>query len=288
MRRTSLTQPLVSRPAYGEGRTPTLAESKLPEGGPAGKGLPVEDGLPGSATFSKKEDDVRDFDRNTDTPIYRKDNADDLLKDRSRVDTREDNADKHDGIGGFGKGEWDTTIKTRYPYRDGLPHQHFASAENVVELWKLSHAHDLRVASESSIKVASVPHEVLSGLNPKFQERATRCSVSTKRADIKNLRWIFSVDCGNGAKAVKIHAFRERSPNVVKLSKMDVDLSCSCPAWRWLGPEHHAKREDYLDGKPRGTASVPVIRDPSGINRVCKHVAAVLSHVKAWNIPKKR
>ena len=101
--------------------------------------------------------------------------------------------------------------------------------------------------------------------------------------DAANLRWIFAVDCGNGPKVVKMKAIR--SKNVTRLSRMDVDFKCSCPAWRWLGPEHHAKREDYLDGRPRGTASVPVIRDPHNINRVCKHVAAVLTYSRAWEVP---
>lgn len=284
--RSALTQPLISRPAYGEGHTPTVAESKLPSGGPADKGLPLDSGIPGESTFNKKVDDVRDPDKNTDSPISRVDEADELLKNRDRVDTKEDNADKHDGIGEFGKGEWDErSPKTKYPYRDGLPHTMYASADFVVGLWGLAEAHSFRIASETLVKIASRPEEVLAGLNPKFSERADKCSVTTKRADIKNLRWIFSVDCGNGPKAVKIKAFRERSPNITKLAKMDVDLSCSCPAWRWLGPEHHAQTEEYLDGKPRGTASVPVVRDPTGVNRVCKHVCAVLLHVKNWSIP---
>jgi hypothetical protein len=125
---------------------------------------------------------------------------------------------------------------------------------------------------------------ILEGLNRKVQTRAKKCAVSLKRADINNLRWILSVDCGNGPKVVKIKATRDK--NITKLSKMDLDLSCSCPAWRWLGSEHHSKREDYLDGKPRGTASVPMIKDPRGINRVCKHVASVLAFVKDWKIGK--
>jgi hypothetical protein len=170
----------------------------------------------------------------------------------------------------------------------GPSNVHGASAEFVVGLWRLASAHALRVAPEALLKVASRPEEILAGLNPKFSERARQCSVSLKRADVKNLRWIFSVDHGNGPKVVKVKAFRERSPNITKLSKMDLDLSCSCQAWRFLGPEHHAKTEDYLDGKPRGTASVPVIRDQEMHNFVCKHVAAVLLHTKSWDIAKKK
>ena len=144
--RRALAQPLVSRPAYGQGRASVpVAESGLPSGGPSNKGLPLDDSIPGEKTNAKPEDDIRDFDRNTDTPIYRKDGPDDQLKDRDRIDVRDDNADKHDGIGEMGKGTWDTTIKTKYPYRDGLPHQQYASTEFVVELWKLRQAHELRI-----------------------------------------------------------------------------------------------------------------------------------------------
>jgi hypothetical protein len=282
---TGLTQPLITRPAYGVSNC-LCAESGLPSGGPSSKGLPLEDSIPGSATFAKPEDDVRDFDRNTDTPIYQKDDADDQLKDRDRIDVRDDNADKHDGIGYPGKGQWDQrSPKTKWPYRDDIPNTKWASSEFVLGLWELEQAPILRLAGESTVKVALRMSPIVEGLNPKFVERATHCAVDVKRVDIKNLRWIFSVDCGNGPKVVKIKAFRKG--NITKLPKMDLDIKCSCPAWRWLGPEYHAKTEEYIDGKPRGTASVPVIRDPTGINRVCKHVSAVLSHIQKWEIPKK-
>jgi hypothetical protein len=275
-----LTQPLITRPAYG---SRPVAESGLPSGGPSDRGLPVEDSIPGSATFSKKEDDVRDFDRSDNEPIYRRDNADDLLKDRDRIDIRDDNADKHDGIGTWGKGEWDQrSPKTRWPYRDNIPNTKSASAEFVVGLWELTNAPTLHFFSGSRVKVALRMDNIAEGLNPKYIERAKHCVVSTKRADKKNLRWIFSVDCGHGPKVVKIKAFRKGG--VTKFSKMDLDIKCSCPAWRWQGPEYHGKTEDYIDGKPRGTASFPIIRDPTGINRVCKHVMAVLVHIKKWSV----
>ena len=268
---SSLSQPLVSRPAYGRGQG-TVAESGLPEGGPADRGLPLDPSIPGSKTFVKPLDDTRDFDRSedekgNDEPIYRQDYADDLLKDRSRIDVREDNADKHDGIGQMGKGKPDPRdqSKTKYPYRDDKPNEkNAASVQFVVEAWRLRQAHTLRIPANN--RVATVPSEILEGLNPKFRERAARCTVGVKRVDTANLRWIFSVDCGNGPKVVKMKSFRPGT--VTQVAKMDMDLKCSCPAWRWLGPEYHAKTEEYIDGKPRGTASVPVIRDPTGINRV--------------------
>lgn len=284
-------QPLVTRPAYGEGN-PALpkgdekvAESGLPGGGPSNKGLPIDSGIPGSKTFVKPQDDTRESDKGEDESIYRTDNADDLLTDRERIDVREDNANNHDGVGAWGKGKWDGP-KTKYPYRDGYPHQHNASLNFIVGCWEASLTQPVRIKGDSTVKIALDLDSIVDGLNPKFQERAKQCSVTLKRADVKNLRWILSVDCGNGPKVVKIKGFR--SGTITKLSKMDLDLNCSCHAWRWLGPEHHSKREDYLDGTPRGTASVPVIKDPTGVNRVCKHVAAVLSHIRHWDVAKKK
>lgn len=280
-------QPLVSRPAYGYGRPamPT-AESGLPSGGPSGKGLPVDPAIPGTSTFNKPEKDIREP-RKDDEPIKRVENPDDLLKDRDRIDTKEDWGQQHDQIGEMGKGKWDTTIKTKYPYRDDRPNAHYASAEFVVGMYLSANSHEACIDAEGPIRVASTIAEVEKSLSKKVQQSAKRCSASLKRVDAKNLRWIFSVDCGNGPKVVRMKATR-KTPRLVKLTKMDVRFKCSCPAWQWLGPEHNAQQGGYLDGKPRGTASPPDIKDPPRQNKVCKHVAAVLSMVRGWEIPVKK
>jgi hypothetical protein len=270
----------------GIGSRGPLAESGLPKGDPGGKGLSLSPDIPGEQTFKKPENDIRDFDKGNKTDPWRRDSPDDQLKERNVVDDKEDWGQQHDGIGYSGK-DWDPndTKKTKWPYRDGLPHQHYASAEFVAGMFLVSRSHDLRVSPGNRLLVASKPDDVVTGLNPQFAQRAKTCGVTLKRVDAGNLRWLFSVNCGNGPKVVKLKAFR--STNVVRLGKMDIDVACSCPAWQWLGPEHHAKSDDYLDGSPRGTASTPVIRDPQGINRVCKHVAAVLTFVQGWEVPTK-
>ena len=286
MRERSLLQPLVTRPAYGEGHGP-VAQSGLPDGGPGSKGVPLDPRIPGSSTHDKPEEAIRKPDENKQESIYRTDNADDLLTiGDGPIPVKEENANKHDGIGGYGKGKWDErSPKTKYPYRDGIPNTHSAS-EYVLARWEADQAPIIRVFSGVRTKIAINRDSILDGLNPKVTQRSKKCAVSLRRADIKNLRWILGVDCGNGPRVVKLKA--SRSGNLTKLSKMDMDLSCSCPAWRWLGSEHHSQREEYLDGKPRGTASVPVIKDPQGINRVCKHVAAVLDHVAGWDVARKK
>jgi hypothetical protein len=267
-----------------------VAESGLPKGDPGGKGIKLDKDIPGESTFDKPEEDVRQFDKTEPGSIYRIDGPDDMARPQDQPDGDERH---HEDFKPRIEPEDSKPTEeiTKYPYRDGLPHQHFASEQNefVVGLYLAERAHTLKIVPGNRVLVATRPDEVITGLNPQFAQRAKSCSVSMKRADIGNLRWLFSVNCGNGPKVVKLKAFR--AANVVRIGKMDVDLACSCPAWQWLGPEHHAKGNDYLDGSPRGTASTPVIRDPQGINRVCKHVAAVLSFVQDWQVkptPKKK
>jgi len=270
-------QPLVSRPPYGQN---TLAESKLPEGPPAGKGVGVDPSIPGTSTFNKPVDDsTSQPDR--DEPLTRIRGPRDIPKERSQYDTNETYYDT--SYRGLGPSD---TSKTDYPYRDGIPNRHNASADFVVALWLLSRAPSRCFQSSEGLRVAATQEEVLEGLSGKVQQKAAACTATLKRADIKNLRWVFSVDCGHGAKAVKIKAIRPKG-NVTAFGKLGLELTCSCPAWQWLGPEYHAKGQSYLLGKPRGTATTPDIRDPDRVNKVCKHVAAALLITRGWTIPTK-
>jgi hypothetical protein len=170
---------------------------------------------------------------------------------------------------------------------DNLPYRRPSNIAFVVAaIWELKDAPVRLIRPTDGVRVAATAEEILKNLSHKFQQRAKKCQATLKRADIKNLRWLFSVDCGNGPKVVSIKA--RRSGNVTKFSKLDLELSCSCPAWRWQGPEYHAKEKSYQLGKPRGTASPPDIRDPERIHPVCKHVAAVLATTRSWTIPKKK
>lgn len=275
----------VFRPPNGTAGGPALSESKLPSGDPAGKGVSLSPDIPGSATYNKPSNEGPREPTKNDQSMYHVDNADDLLKQQGRGDeiNHEHAKPNYNGLGDRPDNDYS---KTKYPYRDKIPNRHNAAlVENVVQLWLLRTAHSRLVPLDGSARIAARFAEIEQGLNPKVTERASTCSVSVKRVDIGNLRWLFSVDCGNGSKIVKLKATRK---GVVKaLAKMDVNFTCSCPAWRWLGSEFHAKGEEYIDGKPRGTASTPNIKDPQRINRVCKHVAAVIGHVRGWTIQPK-
>jgi hypothetical protein len=259
--------------------------AELPGGGPADRGISLDPEIPGESTFSKPVDDGRKP-KNEDESIYRVEGPDDMTKDQTVPDSI-DHSDAHPSYNSGKPSE--EGGKTKYPYRDQVPNAHNASAF-LAEQWKLEGA-PVRLMAASALyevfdpssKSAANLTQILTGLDPKFQARAQKCSATLKRADIKNLRWIFAVECGNGPKAVKVRAI-PKGRNLA-FAKLDLELSCSCKAWQWLGPEFHAKTENYQLAQPVGTASTPDIRDPERDNRVCKHVAAALSLTRSWALP---
>lgn len=274
---------------YGRPRIPR-AEAKLPEGGPANRGLPLDDSIPGHKTFTKPLDDNGTSETPArDESIHRIRDPRDIPKDRGRVDVV-DQTDAQPHYYGLGKPH--DSPKTKYPYRDDKPNTHNATAEFVAGLWRLQAAPERLLLAGTTPGVFEVSAAswgaMAQGLNPQIVQRAGSCSATLKRSDLKNLRWIFSVDCGNGAKVVRFKA--DRGGNVTKFQKMDFHVACSCPAWRWQGPEFHSTTKDYQDPKTRlqGTASPPDIRDPNRVNKVCKHVAAVLGFTRDWTIPKSK
>jgi hypothetical protein len=264
--------------------------SGLPEGDPASHGQSLDPEIPGTNTYAKPVNDVR-HDEPEPGSIYRKDGPGDLAKpqdgggsgDDGTGDTRDHGEFKPTFNGPGGRPKDDPTV-TDVPYRDGRPNKHMASmGEIVAGLFLLRFAHEALLRPQLRVRVAATLGQIIEGLDPEIESRGNACSVSVRRVDSPNLRWLFSVNCGNGAKVVRVKA--ERTGNVVRLAKMHLRVSCSCPAWRWLGPEYQAKQYDYLDGSPRGTASPPAIRDPEHEHSVCKHVMAVINTIRRWEIP---
>jgi hypothetical protein len=285
--------PLVSRPGYGQ-KTP-VATAELPTGGPADRGQSLSDDVPGHKTFVKPLDDNGTSDSPDPGSIYRKDGPRDLAKPQDGGGDTIDQSHSSPGYMGLGPKDPGDYSKTKYPYRDGKPNQ--KNAQFVAQIHILERKQPLLltykertaalVATKARGKVAVTSDEIMAGLNPKFVERAQSIQPSMKRADPKNMRWIFSVPGSKGnIYAVKLHAMRPRK-NTTKFSKMDLQISCSCPAWRWQGPEFHGEMEEYQNKKTplQGTATTPNIRDPEWQNRVCKHVAAVLDMTRGWEVP---
>jgi hypothetical protein len=221
--------------------------------------------------------------------IYRKDGPRDLAKPQDNGDDTIDQSHSSPGYMGLGPKDPGDYSKTKYPYRDEKPSQKNADHHFVAQLHLLEQKLPLYLPyqTRTSDRVAATAEQILAGLNPKVQAKADKVQVRVQRVDTPNLRWIFSVDGSKGNKyAVKVRAVRPRK-NTTKFSKMDLEVSCSCPAWQWQGPEYHATQKAYQNDKVplQGTASVPHVRDPSGQNKVCKHVAAVLNMTRAWEVP---
>ncbi len=59
----------------------------------------------------------------------------------------------------------------------------------------------------------------------------------------------------------------------------NIYLNCTCGFWTYQGCEYHAKKDGYLLGNPKGTATEPKEKDPEGKNRLCKHTYAVLDKI---------
>jgi hypothetical protein len=120
------------------------------------------------------------------------------------------------------------------------------------------------------VKTAATLGEILARVDRKIRARAVGLDPQLQRTDTKNWIWTWRV----GKHAVKVQAFKRGTAS--NFDKVNLRVSCSCPFWQWWGPEHWGKRDDYLRGEPRGTATPPMIRDPFHWRPVCKHAYAVL------------
>ena len=112
-------------------------------------------------------------------------------------------------------------------------------------------------------------------------QRSGPMKVKGYRFSPKQGFWTFKVT-GSDGHVYTVRVKGVKKGNVKQLAKAQVKISCSCPYWRWQGPEHWAKQNGYLYGRPRGTASTPVIRDPASTHWMCKHVAATLNQARKY------
>lgn len=127
-------------------------------------------------------------------------------------------------------------------------------------------------------KAAATFNDILSRTSPEIQARSQEYSPKLLRTNTKY--WIFSFKVGDYQ--VRVRAFKRGTAK--KLPKLNIRCSCTCNFWRYGGPEHWAKVNRYLYGKPRGTAHRPDIRDPGGDHYACKHVVAVLNLMKLYEV----
>jgi putative FmdB family regulatory protein len=121
--------------------------------------------------------------------------------------------------------------------------------------------------------------EIESFTSDPVREKAKDYSPRLVRVNRKHGRWLFDV----GKWRVKVKA--TFPPRATKFERADVQFTCSCPFWRWQGPEHWGKEHGYQLGKPRGTATFPKVRDPQKQKGCCKHVFSVMQVLKGYRLP---
>lgn len=124
-------------------------------------------------------------------------------------------------------------------------------------------------------KTAARLPEILGNCGPEIADKARGISFRRTRINPKNGLILYDVQ-GSKGETYKVRVKALRKGNTKALSKLNLQVSCSCPYFRWQGPEHWAKANQYLYGKPEGTASRPVAKDPKGKHWVCKHIYSIL------------
>lgn len=157
-----------------------------------------------------------------------------------------------------------------------------------IEPWKDRELPDIY----ERVKVAKLMQEIEQASSPELRKKAKGLQVTLRKVSPRKALWTFLVKGSEDTYKVRVHA--PKKEGVTKVQQMDVFVSCSCPFWRYQGPEYWAKKGDYLYGRPRGTATAPDVRDPAGKHAACKHVLAVFKKVRAqgsveprWGEPSK-
>jgi hypothetical protein len=130
-------------------------------------------------------------------------------------------------------------------------------------------------------KMAVLMKDIRSKVPPDVLSKARSIRPRLQRVDEKNGIYTFRVPSSEGSPyTVKLRPIR-KGPTL-DLQKLDVLVSCSCPYFQWQGPEHWAKANGFLYGKPRGTASTPDVKDPKKKHWACKHLISVFDMAEQY------
>ena len=132
-------------------------------------------------------------------------------------------------------------------------------------------------------KTAAKMNDIVGNCSPDILARAKRVAIKLKRADPTRGIWLFQAR-GSKGETYTVRVKGIKQGNVDKLTSAQMKVSCDCNFFRWQGPEHWAKANSFLYGKPRGTASKPDIKDPSGRHWACKHVLACLNAARKFRL----
>lgn len=133
------------------------------------------------------------------------------------------------------------------------------------------------------VRSAATMADIASQTGPAVHEKVSGVKLALNRSDPKRGIWSFRAAGSKGdTYIVRIKGIKERG--ISKLSTARVQVSCTCPFFRWQGPEHWAKKNSYLYGKPEGTASKPDVKDPKGQHWACKHIIKALQTCRTYRM----
>ena len=134
----------------------------------------------------------------------------------------------------------------------------------------------LSFIQETLLEEAKSP-EILAKTSQDIKDRSHSRPAKLSKVDRTNGIWNYQVPGKNATYLVRV---KLSDPNVKHFDESDILITCNCPFFRWQGPEHWAKLDKYLYQNPVGTASKPVVRDPEGVKKICKHCVSALALAK--------
>jgi len=132
-------------------------------------------------------------------------------------------------------------------------------------------------------KTAATMHDIIGRTDPGIQQRARKVRIKLKRADPGRGIWTFHAR-GSKGETYKVRVKGIKKGNTKSLAKVQLQVSCDCNFFRWQGPEHWAKANRFLYGRPQGTASKPDMKDPKGRHWACKHLVAALQLSRQYRV----
>ena len=138
-------------------------------------------------------------------------------------------------------------------------------------------------STQIASKTAATIDDIARRISPDVEKKSRAVRVRLSRADPDRGIWTFQAT-GSKGKSYTIRVKAVATGNVKDVAKSQIQVSCDCDFFRFQGPEHWARTEGYLYGKPRGTAAYPTERDPKGTHRVCKHTLAALNLARKYRM----
>lgn len=139
--------------------------------------------------------------------------------------------------------------------------------------------------SKKAISLGELNNQT-SGYSVKYKKG---CTAKLNRAMPKYGRWLFTVQCtekwSKGPYDVRFKLIKQKGKKTKGVLGREIEMSCSCNAWRYNGADWNAKTKNYSE-RQFSNGQSPDIRDPNRKYLICKHIAACVPILQGYLIPK--